>query len=219
VSAQVRQHKATCWPSGLIIRRSRVRVPAAPPEKTADDLRERLMFKIFYLARICGCMWPEPVICGSLYRTRAEDHLGRHRRLASPSWPTTHLAQIRSNTSPLSGPLRHRGRVNATVEPRGQAGVPKVVRPPREWRCLLGFGEGHLACLDSRPAVDDRGQFAAVHAAEEGGRRGQCRPRPPSPVLAAWRARRSEHLPGRNAALRVIRPRRGWWRALQLAAR
>jgi hypothetical protein len=67
----------------------------------------------------------------------------------------------------VPSPLRHLGRVHAAIEPRGQAAMPEVIRPPRERLCQLSLGEGHLARLDPRPPVGDRGQFAAAHSAEE----------------------------------------------------
>jgi len=72
----------------------------------------------------------------------------------------------------VSGPLGYLGRVDAAVEPRGQAGMAEVVRAPGERRGLLCCGEGRLTRSDPGPPVGDRGQIAAPDAAEEaaGGR-------------------------------------------------
>ena len=47
----------------------------------------------------------------------------------------------------VPGPLRYLRRVDAAIEPRGQASVPEIVRAPGERRGLLRGGEGYLAGL------------------------------------------------------------------------
>ena len=71
-------------------------------------------------------------------------------------------------------PLGHLGRVDAAVEPRGQAGVPEVIWAPRERRGLLGRGQGRLACLGPGAPVGDGWQFAAPDTAEETAIRGSA---------------------------------------------
>ena len=54
----------------------------------------------------------------------------------------------------VPGPFRHLGRVDAAVEPRGQAGVPEVVWVPRERGGLLRGAQSRLARFDpGAPAV------------------------------------------------------------------
>ena len=67
----------------------------------------------------------------------------------------------------VPGPFGDLGWVDATVEPRGKARVPKVVGPPAEGRGLLRRGERGLASFDPCAPVSDRGQLAAPHTAKE----------------------------------------------------
>ena len=67
----------------------------------------------------------------------------------------------------VPGPFRHLGRVDAAVEPRGQAGVPEVIWAPGERGGLLGCGQGRLARFDPGAPVGDGRQFAAPNTAEE----------------------------------------------------
>jgi hypothetical protein len=48
----------------------------------------------------------------------------------------------------VPGPLGHLGRVDAAVEPCGQAGVPEVIRAPSERRGLLRGTQRRLARFD-----------------------------------------------------------------------
>src|SRR6266567_157807 len=61
----------------------------------------------------------------------------------------------------VPGPLGHLGRVDAAVEPCGQASVPKVVRPPSERGGLLRGTQSRLARFDPGAPVGDGGQLAA----------------------------------------------------------
>src|SRR5215467_3715714 len=77
----------------------------------------------------------------------------------------------------VPGPLRHLGRVDAAVEPRGQAGVPEVIWAPRERRGLLRSAQSRLACFDPGAPVGDRRQFATPDTTEETAiRRSAARP-------------------------------------------
>jgi len=68
---------------------------------------------------------------------------------------------------PVPCPLRHLSGVDTAVQPRGQAGMPEVIRTPRERRGLLGRGQGYLARLYPGSPVGDREQLATPHATEE----------------------------------------------------
>ena len=67
----------------------------------------------------------------------------------------------------MPSPLGYLGRVDAAVEPRGQAGVPEVVRPPRERGSLLRSAQSRLARFDPGTPVGDGRQFAGPYAVEQ----------------------------------------------------
>src|SRR5215470_726113 len=67
----------------------------------------------------------------------------------------------------VPGPLGYLGRVDAAVEPRGQAGVPEVIWAPRERGGLLDRGQRRLARFDPGAPAGDGRQFAAPYAVEQ----------------------------------------------------
>src|SRR5215813_10031404 len=67
----------------------------------------------------------------------------------------------------VPGPLGYLGRVDAAVEPRGQAGVPEVIWAPRERGGLLRGAQSRLTRFDPGASVGDRRQFAASYAVEQ----------------------------------------------------
>src|SRR5216684_804279 len=69
-------------------------------------------------------------------------------------------------------PLGDLGRVHPGVEPRGQAGVPQVIRPPRERRGFQGRSECEEPGALPHAAVDAFGQVPATLAAEQPAIRG-----------------------------------------------
>src|SRR5215471_21370921 len=67
----------------------------------------------------------------------------------------------------VPGPLGYLSRVDAAIEPRGQAGVPKVIWAPGERGGLLRSAQGRLACFDPGAPVGDGRQFATPDTTEE----------------------------------------------------
>jgi hypothetical protein len=65
----------------------------------------------------------------------------------------------------VTGSLRHLSGVDAAVQPRGQAGMPQIVRSPGKRRGLFGGTECHLARFRPAAPVRDGGQIATPHAA------------------------------------------------------
>ncbi len=69
------------------------------------------------------------------------------KRFADPALGELVLARDALGVDPqqhvhaVTGPLRYLGGVDAAVQPCGQAGVPKVIRPPGERRRLLRSGK------------------------------------------------------------------------------
>lgn len=67
----------------------------------------------------------------------------------------------------VTRPLGHLGRRDTSVEPRGDAGVPKVVRPLSERRRILLVAEDLSAGLPPGAPVRDRRKVTATHTVEE----------------------------------------------------
>src|SRR5215471_8439918 len=67
----------------------------------------------------------------------------------------------------VPGPLGYLGRVDAAIEPRGQAGVPEVIWAPGERGGLLRSAQSRLARFDPGATVGDGRQFATPDTAEE----------------------------------------------------
>src|SRR5262249_50714507 len=72
----------------------------------------------------------------------------------------------------VPSPLGYLGRIDAAIEPRGQAGVPEVIWAPGERGGLLRSAQSRLARFDPGAAVSDRWQVATSHATEQSAIRG-----------------------------------------------
>src|SRR5262245_41800585 len=67
----------------------------------------------------------------------------------------------------MPGPLSYLSRIDAAIEPRGQAGVPEVIWAPGERGGLLRSAQGRLACFDAGAPVGDGRQFATPDTTKE----------------------------------------------------
>ena len=176
------------------------------------DLRECEAFVILPVSRVCGCMQPWAAKCRSLcpISAQVQDRLRvaaisvLAQRFADPALGELVLAHNALGVDPqqhvhaVPSPLRHLGRVHAAVEPRGEAGVPEVVRAPRERRGLLRRGQGRLACLDTGALVGDGRQFATPDTAEETAIRGSAPCSNSTAAASSTAPKRHRPPPGRH---------------------
>src|SRR5262249_34925329 len=94
-------------------------------------------------------------------------------RFADPSLGKLVLAHDALGVDPqqhvhaVPGPLGYLSRVDAAVEPRGQAGMPEVIWAPSERRGFLRGAQSRLARFDPGAPVGDCWQFATPDTAEE----------------------------------------------------
>jgi hypothetical protein len=185
------------------------------PRSGRFDLRKCLIFSISASWRLCGCARLGAAKCGSLCPIRAQ--VQDRQRVAAvsvlpqcfadPALRQFVLADDAFGIDPqqyvhaVPGPLGNLGRVDAAVEPGGQAGVPQVVRAPGERRGLLRGGQGRLARFGPGPPVGDGRQLAAADTAEKIRRRRT--PPSPRPRRSGNRDPRHSHGIGIGPAMRT----------------